>query len=117
MNPFEESIGETLKQDPFLQAEKITGKSYKEDKQTEALSLFLHLQKVQDLDSLLSITNDTRFSNTIQNYLRICKDIGFDVVYQESFHSDKWNKDDILYVLYHKDGILLKFDTFGDNVN
>lgn len=109
----DDAIRKELSTDALVDAERITGQSYKDDPLTMALGMAGHLKKVQDKDALLSLAGDTTFSEGLGRYLEIVQGVGFEVVYTEPFHDAKWNQDDTLYVLFRPDGILLKFDTFG----
>jgi len=118
-----DEIKKILDIDPLSEAEKITGKSYKEDEQTSNLGFLNHILVNEQKRKILKEAGDTQFSNTIEDYLRIVTGFGFEVIYQESFTSTHKNDDgkyptEQLYVLYHyKYGILLQFDTFWGNVN
>lgn len=71
------------------------------------------------LDDALRAQDDTGHSNTVENYLRIVQDLGFEVVYQEPFTGKDWKDgepryQEQLYLLACvREGLLLRFDTFG----
>jgi len=113
-----EDIKKMLMVDPLSLAEEITGKSYKEDKDTSNLGLWLHIKHNEKKNRVLNAIGDTTFSMKLSDYFRVIKGFGFEDIYVEDF-SDKDGKDNKLYVLYHYDlGILLSFDTyFGNSVN
>lgn len=116
MNKLQENILKTQKFDALSEAEKITGKSYKESESTSSLGFLLHILKGQEMKQMLSKADDTQFSNTVKDYLRITGNFGFEVVYKEPFMSDRCEEN--LYVLFQKElGILICFDTFtwGDS--
>ena len=111
MNKLQENILKTQKFDALSEAEKITGKSYKESESTSSLGFLLHILKGQEMKQMLSKADDTQFSNTVKDYLRITGNFGFEVVYKEPFMSDRCEEN--LYVLFQKElGILIHFDTF-----
>lgn len=63
-DPEEHPIEELLDFDALDSAEKVTGKSYKEDEGTSNLGLFLQISKSRILKDRLERMNDTHFSMT-----------------------------------------------------
>lgn len=114
-------IKQIQKMDPLDIAESITGHSYKEDHQTALLGLSLQMQKSALMDELMNNIDDTKFSETTEEYLRKVTDFGFEIVLVEEFDSKGWDEELIkerLYILWHKEySILLVFDTFIGNRN
>lgn len=117
MNLFDEEINKMLKIDPLLEAEKMTGKSYKEDEATNMLGLMLHFSHSKNKDALLSLNDDTTYSTETNRYLGIVEALGFQVILTDYFKDEERNKYEAYYVLYHPDGVLLYFDTYGEKVN
>lgn len=117
MKDFNKELDKALKYDALSEAENITGKSYKEDKQTEHLGFMGHILNSERKEKLLSSVDDTCFSETEQEYLRKVTDFGFKTLLIEPFI----NKDKIeerLYIMFHYDySILLVWDThtWGDD--
>lgn len=106
-----------LELDPLAEAEKLTGKSYKNDKETSNLGFLLQIQKSKETNKLLTELDDTLFSNTEKDYLRKMKGFGFDEVLKLPFVNEK-GITERFYVLFHRNlGILLTFDTYtwGDD--
>jgi len=103
--------------DALQAAEKVTGKSYKEDKATEALGFLGHIESSKRKTELLKSLGDSTFSNTEEDYLNIVSSIGFESVLIEPFK----NKDGIeerLHIMWDRESsILLVFDThtYGDD--
>jgi hypothetical protein len=117
MNPLTEQITKALQTDGLAEAEKLTGKSYKDDKTTEALGMMMLMQNNADKDALLELSGDTTFSNKVDRYLRICESLGFKEVLVLPFMDKMSNRQQHQYVLF-KPGVLLVFDTFfEDSVN
>ena len=114
-------IKEIQNQDTLLIAKQLTGKSYKEDYNTNLLGLALQMEKSKILNTLMDKSDDTKFSETTEEYLRKVTDFGFEIVYSEDFQAEGWNSEIItekLYILFHKDySLLLVFDTFRGNRN
>lgn len=110
-------ILDLMKQDPLSDAEKITGKSYKEDEGTEAIGMLLHLEKNAALTALLKQAGDTTWGMSVLEYIEVITKFGFQQVYIEPFVCD--NRKESLYIFFHVElSILLSFDTFnGSSVN
>lgn len=109
-------------EDPLLIAEKITGKSYKEDERTSMLGMALHIQKGEVMEKLMDAADDTKFSETTEEYIRKITDFGFVKLYQEEFLAKGWGDGEVigerLYIFWHeKYSILLSFDTFRGSRN
>ena len=107
-----EDFQKILNFDALSEAEKITGKSYKEDQDTSNLGMFLHMKMGEEKKRLLIGRSDTHFNMTEAESLQIFKMNGFKIVLQEPFI----NQDGIeerFYVLFdYENSILLSFDTF-----
>ena len=117
-------LSDALSFDGLAAAETITGQSYKDDKSTEALGLFLHFTEGAKKNALLAALDDTSHACLLSDYLRIAVDEGFEIVLQIPFLGISYaipiaEITETFYVMFHKrDGILLCFDTFGgDKVN
>ena len=112
-----EKIKEMLGFDALQEAENATGKSYKEDKATEALGLMAHVQHGKIKNEMLKGLGDSTLSNTEEDYIKIVTSIGFESALIEPFI----NEDGVterLHVMWHREfSILLVFDThtFGDD--
>ena len=112
MNKLQNKILKLKTLDPLSVAEKITGKDYKVNKDTEALGIMLHFEKTAMMKEMLEEAGDTQISNTVTDYLRITTNFGFEVVYTEKFLRND-DVEETLYMLFHKEfGILICFDTF-----
>ena len=113
---FEKTITrELLYFDAIGEAEKISGKSYKEDKYTGILGMLLMMDNREDKNKLLDLNDDTKLSNDLDNYLRIVKDEGFEIIYKEDFLSNHNDKESLFIMWNDKEGILLCFDTLIQN--
>lgn len=111
-----EYVKSILSIDPLSEAEKITGKSYKEDKLTEGLGFLNHLQHGGRKRQLLESIGDTTFGSKIADYERVVKAGDFKLIYQESFLDNQYGneeREESLYVFYQYElGIVLTFDTY-----
>lgn len=104
-------IAAVIGNDSLAQAEKLTGKSYKEDGETMRLGMAKHILNTERAERVLKENNDTTFSCTLSTYLKVVKDIGFKELLVEPFEKDNCKRH--MYVMWHDDGILLQFDTFN----
>lgn len=104
-----------LKIDPLLEAEKITGKSYKEDRATSNLGMLLHLTNSEAKRNALKAINDTYFSGPYTHTLSVYLDLGFSVVYDWQFLGIHGTE--IYAVLWHPDGILATLESYGEGTN
>jgi hypothetical protein len=113
ITPEERLIEEALRFDALAAAEKVTGKTYKEDKETEHLGVAMHLAAVQGKKKILEMVDDTTFSHEAFDYIRIVKEEGFELILEDEFQGKEFA--DSLYVFWHPDGILLCFDTYWNH--
>lgn len=117
----ENLIKKIQNEDPIVIAEKLTGKSYKKDNNTNLLGLSLQMEKNKILNELMDKSDDTKFRETTEEYLKKVTDFGFEVVLTEEFNSLDWDDKlikECLYILWHKNySILLVFDTFRGHRN
>lgn len=114
MNP--EEIKKIQEIDTLAEAEFITGKSYKEDESTVIVGLGLNLKKSEMMNKIMKETDDTLFSERVEEYLRKVISFGFEIVLTEQIKHCR--EDEKVFILWHKEySILLSFDTFRGNVN
>ena len=109
-------IRELLRYDALADAERKTGRSYKDNKDVSMLGWALMMDNSQTKKDFLDLNDDTKLFNNLDNYLRIIKEEGFKIIFKEDFLGDRAQES--LFVLWHDDGILLSFDTYeGVRVN
>jgi hypothetical protein len=109
-------IRKLIQTDPISEAEKMTGKSYKEDEFTLMLGMFESMRLAEEKKRCLKISNDTTFCMKTIDYMRNIEEFGFKMVYEESFEDKK--RTETFYLYYHYEyGILLKMDTYLDDRN
>jgi hypothetical protein len=112
--------------DALALAEDITGVSYKEGPTALNPTTHLGIEFLGEISKrkreLAKITDDTGFSNDLDNYIRIVKDEGFEKVLEIPFQKiDEWNskittRNEKFFIFFNKeDGILLSFDTYNGN--
>jgi len=102
--------------DPLAVAETITGKDYKTDEGTTWMGLAIQMQKSKEMQWLLQSIGDTSYGMKTADYINAVSKFGFEIIYSEEFSHDGNNN--TMYVMWLNDlSILLKFDTYGENVN
>jgi hypothetical protein len=100
-----------LRTDPLAEAEKLTGKSYKDDEATASLGFLMHIAHNERKEKELGLRDDTFFRTPFVDTLRIYTELGFELVYHEHFRG----KDDAgmeQYVILWRDGILATIDSY-----
>lgn len=110
-------ILEALNYDALSEAEKLTGKSYKECKITESIGFFDFILSNKRKEQLLSSVNDTTFHETEESYMKKVTDFGFKLVLTIPFMNDS-NIEERFHIMFHDEySILLKWDThtWGDD--
>lgn len=111
-----DEIYKILNTDPLLEAEKMTGESYKTSKDTVMLGMYNNMLLGNMKREMLSAIGDTTFSMKTEDYMSVVQKLGFELVYKTDFEGDYALESQ--YVLYHNEyGILLNFDTFCGNRN
>jgi hypothetical protein len=108
----DELLKKLLNYDALDNAERITGKSYKEDPLTETIGFIDHVRSCAEKRETLELLDDTTFSNTLERYTRILREEGFEQVLCLPF-TGRDEKPETFQVWFHPDGLLLKFDTYG----
>ena len=106
-------LDQLLRFDPLDTAERITGR---QDDATTWLGWALAHQHGERKRVALAARDDTQLTNRVDRYLRICADLGFEQVLHMPFRGRSWSGEEppqeSLHILAHRDGLLLKFDTF-----
>lgn len=118
MPPSKKELDEALSFDALRFAEQLTGESYKNNQDTAHLGVALHIGATKTKHEMLEAADDTTHSNSLDRYLRIIGEEGFEQILVIDFISRGDGKDQF-FIFYHEaDGILLVFDTFnGSRVN
>jgi hypothetical protein len=106
------TVADILKVDSLAVAEKITGKSYKEDEDTSKLGLALHLRNGQAKEAILKGTGDTWFSMTTEEYIGVIESFGFVKQYEEPLLNGE-----TFYVYYREPSQVLVFNTYQGRRN
>ncbi len=99
--------------DPLGEAELKTGKDYKTDKGTMALGVLELHDRRERLDEMLTMNDDTKWSNEVPEYFRIIKSEGFKRVLEVPFKGRE-GVDEAMFIFWHpEEYLLLVCDTYG----
>lgn len=107
-----EELEEALRFDPLAEAERITGKSYKESADTASLGLLLTQQQGERTDALLFLNRDTRFNATLEEQLDVIKDLGFQKLAEGEIPTNVKEKPGDKWMIFWHRGVLLFLDTY-----
>ena len=107
------SFEELLHTDSLLEAEKITGLSYKEDEPTMWLGFSILQGLSAAKEVALTERGDTTFRNELSRYQSIIEDYGFELV--RSLPFAKRDNNETQFTYWHKAyGLVLIFDTYEE---
>ncbi|QIG57951.1 hypothetical protein SEA_PAULODIABOLI_267 [Microbacterium phage PauloDiaboli] len=101
--------------DPLLEAEKVTGKSYKEDPGTKGLGFVLLQESAQRKKDELMLREDTYSGMPFHDAVQLVLDLGFEPIYAQ-IKSDKSKYGDgrpVHFYLYWRKGVLLRLESYG----
>ena len=94
-----------LNLDPLLTAEKLTGKSYKEDKNTALLGMFINQMKSKVVTGIRQSEKDTYYRIGWDEFKNLIVERGFTIDYQNRFEYEGRNPEEIIahrgFVLLH----------------
>jgi len=97
-------------------AQLLTGKSYKDDEATGSLGMLLQMSNSELLKEKLSKLDDIHFGSLYEDHLRISKDLGFEIIYDEIFHGEGYDNqpiDEQYHILWHPQyGILCSSESY-----
>lgn len=115
-------IEELMRVDPLAEAEKLTGRSYKEDGGVAALGMLISRRHQDILAAELLLNRDTNaYEQTADQFLEVVKDLGFEQVLELHFETRFRPEDEPQadrFLVFHRRGILLKLDTYcGNRIN
>lgn len=100
-----------MRTDPLAEAEKVTGKSYKEDEATSALGFLLHLANVEAKQRAAAASDDTHYSSSLEDTLRIYRELGFTELLLDRFEGSD-GAPETYRILWHEDGILATVESY-----
>ena len=85
------NVGEMLRFDGLKEAELITGKSYKEDQETERLGFANAILNSKILTENLIVNEDTNKSSTMEQFIEVNERLGFEKIYEKTTKCTKEN--------------------------
>jgi hypothetical protein len=118
-----EEILQAQRQDPVAIAEAVLGSASAD---SGLMALQLQAKKSEALRVMLKSRNDTTFLTKTEEHRQILLANGFELVYQENFIDDQYvnspknpqpAREQQYFIYYRHPGLLLSFDTYGENVN
>lgn len=101
--------------DPLLEAEKVTGLSYKEDPGTQGLGFLLLQESAQRKKEELALRGDFYRNIPFLEAVDIARDAGFKVVWAHSGLSHYGNPQGT--IIFWSDGILLVINSYQNDLN
>ena len=104
-------ISAALRFDPLAEAERLTGKSHKDDAATSSLGFGLALIHNQEKEALLRSTADSHFNMAFAETVALYADLGFDQVYREQFTGS--GGAETYLILWHPEGILATCESYA----
>lgn len=114
-----DNIEQLLAFDALDTAEKITGKSYKEDGVTTAFGLLLQAENSERKIRALQDSEDVHSRITFVEYLGIATRLGFKLVHEEQFTAispfkEEEPVEETFCILFHPDkGLLLRLESYS----
>lgn len=112
-----------LQFDGLATAEEITGRSYKEDADTQSLGFALHMMGTQAKRKALAEAKDTHYGVTFDETVAIYMEEGFQVVHRRDFAGRTYSSDEEApqeryWILWHPEGILATAESYqGTSLN
>jgi hypothetical protein len=99
-----------LNLDPLLTAEKLTGKSYKEDKETALLGMFINQMKSKVVANFRQSEKDTYYQIGWDEFKNLIVERGFTIDYQNRFEYEEGRKPE--EIIAHWGFVLLHATSF-----
>ncbi len=108
------NLNDLIHFDPLAEAERVTGLDYKTDEMTSSLGFGLAIAHNKRLDAALIAADDTGYSSTWDDTLRIFYELGFETILTKHFTG---NDRPETTVFLWRAGILAMIESYGDRVN
>lgn len=108
-------INGLLKTDTLVEAEKVTGESYKTSKATIGLGFLMMQELARDKEKLLNSNEDTVFSMGASEWKSVIARIGFKDILNLPFVCEGIQEE--LVLAWLEPGIILRYDTFDGHRN
>lgn len=120
---YDPTITELLRFDPLYFVEGLTGKSYKEDPETERDGMLLHITHTRRKNEILRSIGDSHLGISWVEYAKLLMNYGFRIVLTETFVPPTHNPTEVppkeyYLVLWHPKGILATVESYyGKSLN
>lgn len=114
------NINDLLKFDPLGEAERMTGKDYKNDEDTSALGFLLAMDHNERKANALRASGDSSFRISFENFVLLAVNKGFVEIYRGHFYDvgESWSSGrEETYLVMWRDGVLLTLESYGESVN
>lgn len=112
------TIDELLSFDALAEAEKVTGKSYKDDKGTEALGMMMHIRHNERKEEALKGLGDTTFSRDMPWMRNFLSEQGFNAIHTHKFAvEDMFTEEELnetVEYFWHPEGILFVLESYHE---
>jgi hypothetical protein len=110
----DDALHKLLNMDPLLEAEKLTGKSYKEDADTSGIGMLLHMQKGDAVRREMEERDDTHYSTPFADTLRIYLEEGFVPIFERTYKDSRWDRDETTdYKVLWRNGVIAAIESYG----
>lgn len=105
--------------DPREEAERLTGRCWRDDPETKRLGLALHLEHLADKRALLLEHDDTLYGDSLEHYTAVAREEGLSPLWTSVFddraggsgrHSERHE------IWFHPVGVFLELDSFADRL-
>lgn len=110
MTDDESYMHDLLTFDPLSTAEKATGKSYKEDRDTSGLGFSMHIMHNKLKQEELVSRGDTYYGMPFEDALEIFENMGFEIVHQRHFSYEGVRETS--FVMWSEAGLLATLESY-----
>lgn len=111
-------IENLLQSDPLLDAETLTGASYKDDEGTLALGMVLHLEKSARVREEMGLRDDTHYGSDFEQALRVLAELGFSIIHEHAFSPKTYSGEDTArnerYIILWRAGVLATLTSYQE---
>jgi hypothetical protein len=109
----DKELDDLLSTDGIRQAEAITGKSYKEDEQTSALSFLLHMEAGRSKKKALRARGDTYRNQPFSEHCALVESYGFELVFEETYQNDQGYPEWLRLYCHREKALLYNVHTYN----
>jgi len=110
MSAASEQIAKLLRTDPLVEAERLSGKSYKDDPDTLHVGMALAMLHGAHKETVLRESGDSYMNMQFDDAVELFAALGFTEVYRETFVGRR--VDETYLILWHPEGLLATCESF-----